>query len=263
MPDLSTCPGCGNVLVDPNAKICPVCNRIFVPDTGAPYQQRREVDQARSRANTLNGLILATFAIIMLWIPYIQYVGYIAMFIGSVFIIIGRGAFGSRHALMVRSAVFLFIISLGAEVVLVVGIIGNVVNISSNISALQSYLNSVMIAAIVVGTLMAISQTLLVLGLSDRTGMTVLFLAVAATVAVSMFVYLYLTPMLLQAANQAYATNSTLPLLSLESKINTYRLLDGIPNAFMAAGYYMAFLRVRNGRFPEGKMQFDTGSVML
>lgn len=72
-------------------------------------------DLRRTRA----GLILMIFAAMTLWIPYVQYAGYLLEIAGAAMLMRGRKGLGGEHARNVSAAFYLFILATAAQAAIV------------------------------------------------------------------------------------------------------------------------------------------------
>ena len=230
--------------------------RPFVRDT---YSENtgwmdKKIDQTRT------GLLLLVVGLLLSWIPYVQYIGWILELIGVIFVIIGRDAFGARHGQYVIFAVVIYSIGFIAEFMLgllfagtILSIAGHGVSSSSASATMTSAFESLLWGSLVITVLLGISTVMLVYLLEAANGRTLLWLAFAAQVAMGTAGVIIVGPLISHAIALAFASSppNTAPRLNLDNELNSLRLLGAIPAVIFGFAYYLALKRIDSGSIPE------------
>ena len=234
--------------------------RPFVQDT---YSENtdwmdKKIDQTRT------GLLLLVVGLLLSWIPYIQYIGWILELIGVILVIIGRDAFGARHGQYVIYAVVIYSIGFIAEFMLgllfagtILSVTGPGVSASSASATMTSAFESLLWGSLVISVLLGISTVMLVYLLEAANGRTLLWLAFAAQVAMGTAGVIIVGPLISHAIALAFASSppNTAPLLNLDNELTSLRLLGAIPAVIFAFAYYLAVKRIDSGSIPERAAQ--------
>lgn len=218
----------------------------------------KKIDQTRT------GLLLLVVGLLLSWIPYIQYIGWILELIGVILVIIGRDAFGARHGQYVIYAVVIYSIGFIAEFMLgllfagtILSVTGPGVSASSASATMTSAFESLLWGSLVISVLLGISTVMLVYLLEAANGRTLLWLAFAAQVAMGTAGVIIVGPLISHAIALAFASSppNTAPLLNLDNELTSLRLLGAIPAVIFAFAYYLAVKRIDSGSIPERAAQ--------
>lgn len=200
-------------------------------------------------SRTENGIEVMIAGLLLSWIPYILYLGYLLMFIGLILITLGRIPFRERHGIFVGAAWVFFIAYVIGTIGLAVALVPSVAGIGSSVPKFESLMSNFMIAAIAIGVLAGISQILLVIGLTKKYGALVLILGLASQIIISLYVYYIFIPLV----DQAVSANNLSRVRSIVSGNLSYqfRLLNAVPPIIFSIGYYLVRKRIASGEIPE------------
>ncbi len=208
------------------------------------------------------GLGFLFFAILLLWIPIIQYLGLLLGAIGAILIILGREPFGDRHGILVMFSVFLFILAYAIEFALVGGFLGVVQSVAGGFagpngaSQVLAAWDGWVVGIVVVVSLIGLSSLLIAFDLEDLAGRLVLLagLLSQALIAVGLYVFVF-GPVMANAVSQAFATSppGLAPLEAAVTEIqglSMLRILNAIPAVLFAGAYAWAWVRIERGVIP-------------
>jgi hypothetical protein len=252
-PGQAYCPSCGAPL-GTQGPSPPVGFRRPEADLFVIDEQRLVRSKAEERTKT--GFLLMTIAFALLWIPYVSDLGELIAFIGVVFLWLGRSAFDQAHwrAVVVGSVcvVLGLVIGLAAGVSLAASLISSAITPGETISAftamLRSSLTLLFAAGIAITALTSGGYVALPYALADRTSRMLLWGGLAISIAISVLVFVFLTPMISTALAQATAggTINTAPVQALETKEIVWDLALVVPNMM----FFWAYHRTRQRIFP-------------
>ncbi len=227
------------------------------PVTTGPLWTRRD-DQIEY---TKTGLLLLLLAVLLQWIPIIQYLGLIVGAIGAVEMIRGAPAFRDRHNALVWASVLLFIVAETAAFGLVFGYaatvqgIGNASGPGAAATFLSAY-DGLVEGSIVAASLVSLSFLLIAFDLENTAGKLMLAVAVLAQIVISVSLFsLVINPLIHESVTQAFATNpvNLAPIQAADVQINglsALKLLNAIPAVIFAAGYLIAHGRLGRREIP-------------
>lgn len=189
-------------------------------------------------------------------LPVIGILGVILALVGAVFVIIGRDAFGDRHAKFVIVSTVVYVLfnivtfGIGASIVPSVQSIFSSTTGPASLSAqLTNLINSYIIAEAIVGAVIGLSTVFFTYAIQNHLGRVLLWLAFAISLLllIPAFILVNQLPLLI---NQAVATSDPSALYSWLNQIQAFRLLSIIPAIFYALGYLNARARITNGEIP-------------
>lgn len=219
-------------------------------------------DPSKPIERTKTGIVLLIFAVLLQWIPVIQYLGLALGAIAAILIILGSPAFGRRHEGLVWISVVLFVAAQIAEFALLVAFASTVGGLPGNTSV-PAAASTVLAAfdALVGGSLVAVSLVsvsfaLIAFDLEDDAGRLLLVAGVAAQILVSVALFvLVLKPLIHQAVTEAFASTpvDTQPLVTAAAQIrglSGLAVLNNIPALLFAGGYVWAHDRLSRGAVP-------------
>ena len=214
----------------------------------------KEIDRTRT------GLFLLTVGLFISWIPYVQYIGGLLVFIGAILVILGRRAFGDKHSTYVVLAFVVFIISM-----VVSGAMASVFALSMTSAltspnpptgqALMALLDGAMatfLAGVVVASIIGtIAYILLSFELQAQIGKQVLIAAFIASVVIGIAMFALALPVLESVVSTAVQGGTTLNVAAdIQGKLLLFQLLDAIPDILLGTGFYLAYKRVLNHEIP-------------
>jgi hypothetical protein len=231
-----------------------------VPGQTAPPTLSEEFERAKRIERTKSGLVLLAFATLLMWIPVIQLLGFVIGAIAVILILLGASAFGPRHVTLAWVAVIVFT---GAQL----AVIGLLASFSSSITGLSAggpgtttrmlaAFDSVLYGSLVLVSIMSVCSALIAFDLEDVPGRILLASGVAAQIAVSVSLFVFiLIPLINQAVIQAFATTPAdmSVITAADEQVRTMRglaVLNSIPAILFAGGYGWAWRRVSRGATP-------------
>lgn len=255
------CDNCG-LVNKPGAEKCEKCGQDLVfPEMPKPKKEPsksklppyaytgalRYSDHAIRRTET--GLMLFAIAFFILWIPYVQYIGYILAFVGSILLLLGRSAFSSQHDSFVTLAFILviasFVISFATAISLVLSIVSileSTATASLAVTRLDSAFNSYLLFLIIIGIVSGISYVLFTYGLQDKYGKIMLLVAYGLSILVALVTYFVSVPIMHNAFQQILTdpNSANSAIASVQGKITLYRLLGAISSVIYGVAYLHA-----------------------
>ncbi len=237
----------------------PVVTDVPPPTTPpAPTPSLRETQVGRTRL----GLGFLSFAILLLWIPTIQYLGLLLGAIGALLLLFGREPFGPRHGTLVEISIFLFVVAYAIEFALVGGFLSTVENAASGFpgspgaSQVLAAWNGWVLGVVVVVSLIGLSSLLITFELEDLPGRLLLLAGFVSQALIAAVLYfLVFGPVMANAVSQAFATSppAVAPLETAVAEIqglSTLRVLNAIPAVLFAGAYAWAWSRIARGMIP-------------
>lgn len=217
----------------------------------APYGLPADYERSRQVDRTKTGVLLLLIGSLLSWIPVISIIGLLLIFIGVILVILGRRAFGAEHSRNVILSIVLF--SVGIVVVIGVALFVAISNLSGIIGPggtvnltpafLASTLNATLLGGILAAFIIGIAEVLFTYGLQAPPGRLVLWAAYGANVALSLAVYLIVSPRLGGVATQADYN-------SIAALRDSYALLNVVPALLFTAADYLAWSRINRGEIP-------------
>lgn len=268
------CRYCGS-MNDPNFVFCSSCGKRRMTETGpfartATPQAPEPSGYAPQRSNfqysftgkeierTRTGVTFLIVAVLLLWIPYIQYLGDLLAIIGGILIIMGRDAFGSRHSRNVILTIVIYIIGILIEVGIVLDFTFSIVSAaqSGNSGILRSTIQNstlfLLVGSVVVGAFTGLVYVLAFYELESERGKKLLWLAYVVQLVILVGVFSLLYPQLSGALNAAFSTNpiSVAPISALQTKETLYGMLSAIPMIIYAYTFNLARIRLNNREIP-------------
>lgn len=267
------CRYCGS-MNEPSFVFCSSCGKRRMTDTG-PYASTATVQApepsssapqrdsfhysftAKEIDRTKTGVTLLIVAVLLLWIPYIQYLGDLLAIIGGILIILGRDAFGSKHSRNVILTIVIYIIGIAIEIGIVANFAFTLASaVQSGSPGLRTTIhNSILfffVGTAVVGAMTGLVYVLAFYELESATGKKLLWLAYAVQIVVLVVVFSLLYPALSNALSAAFSTNpvSVAPVSALQTKSALYSMLNAIPLIIYAYTFNLARVRLNNREIP-------------
>ena len=207
--------------------------------TVAYYEAQRREQIER----TITGLLLIAIGFFLSWIPFISLIGEIIGLIGAILVILGRRAFGLKHARNVMWSVIIFVVGLVSTIVAVfIVIFYSILNISPPGIAptiFSPFGGSFAIVSLVSAIVIGFVYVLFVYELEEKSGRILLWCGYAANIATAATNLLILTNLSLVVAVE---------LLLVEV------LVGIIPAVLFGVAYFLARERIVRGEIP-GPMQ--------
>ncbi len=207
------------------------------------YERTKQIDRTRT------GILLLLIGSLLSWIPYVGGIGSLILFVGAILVILGRKAFGPTHARNVVISIVLFCVGiLVAIVVIFIAVFAAIAATigsggPSDIAALSSALTAALFGGIAIAVIVGIADVLFTYALQNQTGRILLWAAYGANVALSLAVFLIISPLVSSILTTAdydrvAAQQATLGLLSV------------IPAVIFAAADYLAWNRINRKEIP-------------
>ncbi len=271
------CASCGSLLKKDDAA-CPECGtpRALAPVptpavagaeggtadrlTATPPLLEPAIDYVTEReiSRTKTGVGLLAVGAALGWIPVIGFLGGLLSLVGAILVILGRDAFGEKHARNVGIAIALFVIGLIGGIVLAGGILTSVAQ-AANLPpaqaepAIVSAFDTLLAGAVVLSILTGPASVLFLWELLGVPGKALILLSYAVGVVVALWVYLVITGQVAAALSSAFAVTppDSAPLLALDAQMNGLKLVNAIPALLAAGAAGMAWSRVASGVVPK------------
>lgn len=217
------------------------------------YRRQEHVDRSKT------GLLLLMIGALLGWIPYgISLIGVVLSAIGAILVILGRRAFGEKHARFVVIAIVLFFVGIGAAFVsglaLAFALVPSVLGTAPPTAAsLESAVNILLVGSIVSAIIGGLAQVLFTYVIQDRAGRILLFAGYGVQVALQAAVFVLISPLIAATIANALAGGAydPAPLATLQAQISTYQVFAVISDLLFAGAYYLAWSRVNRGVIPE------------
>lgn len=231
-------------------------------DLSALVAGRPPSEREKQIWGTRIGIQVLILAVLLQWIPLIEYLGLMVGGIGVFYVIRGRRAFGLRHQRLVWASIILFVgtevsaFALDQEFAYTLLVARYSYSGSDAASLAIAAYDGLAVGSSAVAVFLAVSYVLLAFDLEDRDGRRLLFAGVAAQVAVSVALVAWVLPPLIHSAvPQAFATTppdgTVLAAVDAEIRgVSALRLLDSIPAILFAGAYARAYRRVERGGVP-------------
>lgn len=246
-PGYQFCTNCGAPLAPAPSAMAPAVSGAApygypAPATGHDWQ--RQVDRTRT------GIFLLLVGSLLSWEPYgISILGDLLLFIGAILVILGRKAFGPTHSRNVVVSILLFVV--GIFIILIVAVVallpslpslantGGVMTPALQAAANNAELTGSIASAIVIG----IAEVLFTYALQLQRGRLLLWAGYGANLAVTVTLYVIMSPVYSLVATQADLDAAT-------SMQTLYSLLAVVPALLFAAADYLAWSRINRREIP-------------
>jgi MFS family permease len=222
-----------------------------VPPAYAPYGTPVNYEGTKQVDRTKTGVFLLLIGTLLTWIPVIGFVGYVLVFVGVILVILGRKAFGPAHSRNVILSVVLFIVGIFVVIAIAVyaavsnitGVIGPNGTVNITPAFLASVANAGLLGSIAAAFILGIAELLFTYGLQAQTGRILLWAAYGAQVALSIALYLVLSPMYSGVVTQADYN-------AVQTTQEIYGVVSVISAALFAAADYLAWSRINRREIP-------------
>jgi hypothetical protein len=230
--------------------------------TATPALEAALVDRGRQIERTKQGLVLLSLATLLLWIREIALLGLAIGAIAVVLILVGASAFGSRHSSLAWTSAITFVIVWLVSFGLVASLAGTIRSLPTGASGPETAskvlaaFDTTLYALLVVVSILSICSALIAFGLEDRLGRLLLCAGVAAQIAVSVSIFVFvLIPLVHRAIEQTFAV--TPPDMSIitaaDAQVRSLRglaVLNSIPAVLFAGAYLWAYRLIARGETP-------------
>jgi len=253
------CSNCGSALAAGAGGMPPAPVPVYMgtPGLASPMEAERQTQISRTKT----GILLLLIGTLIGWLPYIGFVGSILIFVGAIFVILGRKAFGSAHSRNVILCILLVIIAIilafTAIVVLTFSIAssfipGNPPTQAAVTSAFNNYLIILLIGVLVSG----LASVFFTYAIQDKMGRMLLLGGYAAHA----IIWIALVVIVSQAIGTMVAAmfpggtynpgQAALALADFSGRVRVFGYLSAIPALMYAAAYYLVWNRINKGELP-------------
>ncbi len=226
--------------------------------TAPPLEPTIDYVTERDISRTKTGVGLLAVGAALGWIPVIGFLGGLLSLVGAILVILGREAFGEKHARTVGIAIALFVIGLIGGIFLAGGILGSVsqaANLPPALAepAIVSAFDTLLAGAVVLSILTGPASVLFLWELLSVPGKALILLSYAVGVLVALWVYLVITGQVAAALSSAFAVTppDSAPILALDAQMNGLKLIDAVPALLAAGAAGMAWARIASGAVPK------------
>ena len=200
-------------------------------------QRREQIDR------TATGLLLIAIGFFLSWIPFISLIGGILELIGAILVILGRKAFGVKHARNVMWSIIIFVVGLVSAVVAVfIVLYYSILNLSPPGIAptiVSPFGGSFAIVSLVSTTIIGFVYVLFVYELEEKSSRILLWCGYAANIVIAATNLLILTNLSFVAAVELFFVEILTAI---------------IPAVLFGVAYFLARERIVRGEIP-GPMQ--------
>lgn len=220
------------------------------PPPAISYEARRSVDRTRT------GVALLAAGVVLALVPIIGIIGSLLSLAGAILVILGRKAFGAKHARNVVIAVALFIGGLVGGFLLGAETLVSMFNAASSSpsqieSAMTNAFNTILVGAIVIGMVSGLASVLFLWELLNRAGRVLILASYAVGIGLSVALWAFIMGQLGPALAAATGSPANIaPLLNLDVQIANLRYLGFFPAILSAAAAYVAWSRIESGQIP-------------
>lgn len=235
----------------------PAAPAVTVPPLPPPvsYEFSRDVDRTRT------GVLLLAVGTLLSWIPVIGLLGGLLTLIGAILVIMGRAAFGEKHARNVGIAILLFVIGLIGGFTLAGGVLsaaGEWVSLPPDQlqTAVVSAFSTLLVGAIVLGVITGPATVFFLWELLNPTGKTLILISYLVGIVIACVVYAVIMGQVSAALSAAFATSppDVGPIVALDNQINGLKLLGALPSVLTAAAAGLAWSRIDSGEIPKRRV---------
>ncbi|HYM39176.1 MAG TPA: hypothetical protein VEY12_03380, partial [Thermoplasmata archaeon] len=206
---------------------------------------------------TRTGVVLLAIGVLVALVPVIGIVGSLLSLAGAILVILGRKAFGARHARNVVLAIVLFLVGFVGGFLLTLGVFASIgtailASPSQIQAAVTNAFSNLLVGAIVIGLISGLASVLFLWELLSTSGRILVLASYAVSVGMDVAIYLFVMGRLGPALAAASGSPPDLtPLLALDLQLVNLRLLDVFPTVLLAAAAYVAWSRIKSGEIPK------------
>ncbi len=226
--------------------------RYGFPVSPVSYEFWKDIDRTKT------GLILLALGALLAWIPVIGFVGSLLALIGAILVILGRSAFGPKHARNVGLAIVLYIIGFIGSLALAGSLLGSAdtfstLPVAQAEASFENAFNTLLIGAIVLVIIAGPATVLFIWELLNVQGRVLILLSYAAAIGIAVLVYATIIPHLAAALSSAYSVSppDPGPILALDAEVNALHVLQVLPALLEAGAAYIAWSRIDAGEIPK------------
>lgn len=279
MPGGVTCPRCG-AANEPGFTFCANCGSPLpaatgpsmapptysppagLPPYGAPmgypgFPSPMQAERRKWIDRTKTGLLILLIGGLLSWVPIIGIIGALLLLIGAILVILGRKAFGPTHARNVVLAIVLFFVGIIIGAIFGAALFFAIFSASSQTPqdaarTITNAFNTFFIGLIVATAISGLASVLFTYGLQQQTGKILLWAGYGASVALTIAIFIIVSPLIVNAVSSAFSSGSynPAPIVAVQSQMSTLELLEVIPSLLFAGATYLAWSRVNRGEIP-------------
>ncbi len=236
------CPQCGKANPE-GYNYCSVCGADSPSRTLVEEANARQASDKKSVERTKTGTILVIVAVLLSWVPLLDYLGLLLGAIGVILIILGSEVFGGHHHGMAILAVVVFLIGFLTALLAAAGIASSVGTASPSLITDQF---DIYIAS---AGIVDFSYVLILLSLENSVGRTLVISGFLSAILITIYVVTIIQPLIITVVKNPseaqYLTNQI-------SGLSNLHLLSAIPAVLTALGYLTVIRRIDKGEIPKG-----------
>jgi hypothetical protein len=222
----------------------------------SPYDQERKKQIDRTKT----GVFLLLLGALVGAIPYVVGLGWLLIFIGAIFVILGRKAFGVAHSRNVILSILLFFFGI------IIAVVGTIVALASAFAAfgqapispavIQAAMNNFLLVFAIGAIVLGLASVFFTFALQNQTGKILLLAGYAASVVISIAIFAVLAGAISEIVATACpgGTCDQLAVIkaqaSLQDRVTTLGYLNAVPSLLYAGAYYLVWNRVKKGEIP-------------
>ncbi len=220
------------------------------------YPNYSVIERQKQVDRTKTGLLLLAVGFLIGWVPLIGAIGGLLAFIGAIMVILGRKAFGTRHATFVIVALVVYIASFVILVIFIAwfAIAGYQASIQRDPRPLLSVFWPFIGGVVAASAIGALAQVLFVHEIEKPIGRYLLYGALIAAVAAPIAAVLLLMPALnalLDGIADGTITNPNDPrLAALDGFQTTLTLVSAVPSVLFGVAYFLVWQRIDRREIP-------------
>jgi len=191
------------------------------------------------------------------WIPVIQDIAALISLTGVIFVVLGRNAFGRKHASYVVAAVIIYIVGFFSTIILAFSFASAISaaaysSSSSSAASIISAFNDLLWGSLIIAVVIGISVVMLPYQLESAGGRIFLWVTFAVQIALGVIIIAVIGPEISSAVRLTFSTSppELLSMLNLENSLNNLRLLSVISSVMLAIAYYIPWKRIDTGMIP-------------
>ena len=234
-------------------------------------QWHHDGGSSKSRDRTKLAMLLMIFGFAMAWIPYLDILGGILVFLGIIGMWLGRDAFRSSHGTSVMLGGFCILISLLIVLCATIWFVSAVASdsqasgetLSAMGAALQSDVSTFFMAALVAEAFGVLGYVAMPYALADDTSRRLLWIAAILAIAISVAAYVSLSSQIaaaLQTATSGTSINLA-PIQSLQNESTGWAAVQFFPDMLFLWAYFRTREQVFYGSKPASSAREPSKSM--
>jgi len=214
-----------------------------------------EAERRKQADRTKTGVLLLAVGALLSWVPLVNAIGGILALVGAILVILGRKAFGRRHATFVLVSVAIFLMGIAVPVFFVVELALVIVQGSFNgdFRGVAPFLWPVLFGSVAATAVTSVAWVLFVHELSTKTGRIPLYTGLAASAIVGPLVLFFILATDVNAVGAATQTGgvTSSELQSWVSYFETQLDFASAPQYLLfGIAYFLVYQRLSRGEIP-------------